>query len=209
MAGTVYHAPVSEPTRTIWSARRKLLGNLIPALFWLPPNVAGVFLIVRSGDPFGPGVWLLLAGLVTGWIALNLFGFFENELMRRELTEFLAPTGLKLDGAEFVGFSTPAHGGVIDAHEDVGMLILDADTLIFVSQTRTVKILRSQVDAVRFRHNVHSLVGLGRWISIEGHLPTGPMRMLIESRAKPTLLRSRKHGTLLKSRLAAWAEAKG
>ena len=61
--------------------------------------------------------------------------------------------------------------GLVDAHEDVGYLLFRGDELLFLSETRTIRILRSQVNSAQFRSNVHSLLGLGRWISIDGKLP--------------------------------------
>ncbi|MFZ4507630.1 MAG: hypothetical protein ACOYON_08045 [Fimbriimonas sp.] len=196
----------SHPQGTIWNARRRALGNLIPFLFWAPPNIAGLVLILRGGDPLGPGLWLMAAGLVTGGIALNIFGFWDSASMRAELAAHLGSMGLDLKEATFVGFASPAHAGLIDAHEDVGFLVLGTD-LTFVSEVRTVTLLRSQIKVVRFRSNIHSLLGLGRWVSVEGTMATGPFRLLIEPREKPTLLANRRFGVELRTRIEAWRQA--
>lgn len=205
MAIRVYHAPVSgTKPQLIWNSQRRLLGNLVPALFWLPPNIAGLFVIVRQSNPLGPGLGLLVLGLVVGWLSLNVFGFWDNTRMRGEMRAFLQKSGVDWSQGIFVGFSTPAHQGLVDAHEDVGYLLFRGDELLFLSETRTIRILRSQVTNARFRSNVHSLLGLGRWISIEGKLPTGPMRMLVEPREHTTLLANRQYGRELLAKIEAW-----
>jgi hypothetical protein len=192
---------------TVWTARRKLMGNLIPALFWLPPALAGVWLILRADQHLGLGLALLGLATVAGWVAMSWFGYFENAKMRRQLERILSADGTPLpDGRIFVGFATPAYSSVLDAHEDVGFLLFDGDAIQFVSETRSVEVYRGQVQRVRYRLNPHSFVFLGRWISVEGSAGDRPIRMMLEPRERRTMWANRRFGRELRQRLDEWAK---
>src|ERR1017187_5391831 len=153
---------------TVWTARRKWLGNLIPALFWFPPAVVGVYLLATKGPSSSLSLWLLVSSTVLGWLAVNFFGFFENKRMRRELEGILKREDRDLTGEHvFVGFASPKYSSMLDAHEDVGFLRILSDRLVFVSEIRTVEIPKSDVTGVGFRANVHTILGLGRWVSVD------------------------------------------
>ena len=190
---------------TVWSTRRKWLGNLIPAVFWLPPAVAGIYQIAAKGQLIGLGLWLLIASTVLGWLAVNFFGFFENAKMRASLERILTTEGKSLAGEKvFVGFATPKYSSMLDAHEDVGFLRILSDKLIFVSESRTIEIQKADVHGVRFRPNVHSVLLLGRWVSVEAKVGDQQIRLLVEPREKPTLLGNRFYGKKLLATLRAW-----
>ena len=192
-------------TATVWTARRRVLGNLIPAFFWLPPAVVGIFLIAVKGQLFGPGLWLLVLSTVLGWLAVNQFGFFENGWMRWQLERILKSDGKELTGElVFVGFATPTYSSMLDAHEDVGFLRILPDRLVFASESRNVEVMKSSVTEVRFRMNVHTLVGLGRWVSVEGKVNDKPIRMLLEPRERPTLLGNLLYSKKLRQKLIDW-----
>jgi len=190
---------------TVWSSRRKWLGNIIPALFWLPPAVVGILLILIKGQLIGPGLWCLVTSTVLGWLAVNQFGFFENAKMRRHLERILETEQRDVKGEKvFAGFATPKYSSMLDAHEDVGFLRILPDRLAFVSETRSVEILKSDVVEVRFRPNVHSILGLGRWISVEGKVGDTSIRLLIEPRERTTLFGNRLYGKQLIAKLREW-----
>jgi hypothetical protein len=58
---------------------------------------------------------------------------------------------------------------------------------------------------VRFRANVHTVIGLGRWISIEGFADGKPIRLLIEPRERPQLLGNLRYSKRLAQRIRRWA----
>lgn len=181
------------------------MGNLVPAFFWFPLAVAGLVTMAVQRDPLGHGLWLLGAATVVGWLALNAFGLFETERMKRQLERILNAKGEPLDGERwFVGFATPKYSSALDPHEDVGFLLLRPGGLRFVSEVREVDVPISAVEAVRFRGNVHSLLGLGRWVSVEGKMDERPIRLLVEPREHKTLLANRKEGARLRKRLEDW-----
>jgi len=192
-------------TATVWTARRKWLGNLIPALFWFPPAAVGVYLLATKGQLIGLGLWLLMASTVLGWLAVNQFGFFENKRMRKNLERILQTEDRDLTGEHvFVGFATPKYSSMLDAHEDVGFLRILSDRLVFVSETRTVEILKGDVTGARFRPNVHTVIGLGRWIGVDAKLGDKPIRLLVEPRERVTLLGNFLFGKTLLKKLRSW-----
>jgi hypothetical protein len=181
------------------------MGNVIPMLFWLPPLAAGLLLMATERRISVAGVSMLVVATVVGWLALNQFGLFNNGKMRRQLERILTADGAKLPSDRaFVGYSSPKYRGVLDAHEDVGFLCFLADRLLFLSETRTVEVMRVEVNSVGFRANPHSLVGLGRWISVDGVRDDKPIRLLIEPRDRKTMLANRRRGKLILSRIKRW-----
>jgi hypothetical protein len=181
------------------------LGNLIPALFWLPPAAIGIYQVIVKDQFIGTGLWLLVLSTILGWLSVNQFGFFENRKMRKQLERILEVDGRTFKGDQFfVGFASPKYSSMLDAHEDVGFLRLMSDRLIFVSETRNVEVMKSDITGIRFRPNVHSVVGLGRWVSIEGKVGEQPIRLLVEPREKTTLFGNRLYGSKLKIKLANW-----
>ena len=194
---------------TVWTPRRKWLGNLIPALFWLPLGAVGLFKMIKKLEAFGPGLWFLIAATALGWLALNQFGLFENFKMKLQLQRILAAKKEFPDGDKFfVGFASPSYSSAIDAHEDVGYLFLLPDSLKFVSETRKVDLARADIKSVRFRTNVHSLLLLGRWVSVEGEIAGKPVRMSIEPRERRTLLQNRRFSKQLRARIQKWIDEK-
>lgn len=190
---------------TVWTSRRKWLGNLIPALFWLPPAIIGVYLIVAKNQLIGPGLWYLVASTILGWLSVNQFGFFENRKMRNHLERILQTEGRDLKGDfVFVGFATPKYSSMLDAHEDVGFLRILPDKLMFVSEMRNIEVLKSDLTGIRFRPNVHTVLGLGRWVSIEGKVGEQSIRLLIEPRERTTLFGNRLYSGKLLAKLAKW-----
>jgi hypothetical protein len=189
---------------TVWTARRKWMGNVIPALFWAPLAVAGVVMLALQGNVFGTGLWLLGAATGVGWIALNQFGLYENDRMRRQLRRILQARNEEVGDAPFVGMATPTYSSMIDPHEDVGFLMFLPDRLRFVSEMRTLELYREQAQKVRFRPNVHTLLGLGRWISIEGVSNGRPIRLLVEPREKRTLLGNIRSSKAFRDRIRRW-----
>jgi hypothetical protein len=177
----VYHAIVPGK---VWTRQRQWMGNVVPTLLFLPGFVAGLALILLTGDLLGPGLWVLVGSFAVGWLAVNAFGLYGNQAMR---TELAARVGLSDSGGEFVGFARPAYRSGLDPHEDVGFLTLASEGVRFVGDSFCVDLPWTAVEQIRLRPNIHSLLGLGGWISIEGHLDGAPVRMLVEPRNHNTL----------------------
>lgn len=181
------------------------MGNLIPLLCMLPFAAFGVYhmLAWHSATPIGVG--FCVAALIVGWLAVNQFGFFGNANLRREIQrQVLAKAGRDASKGIFVGFARPSYLGLLDAHEDLGFLFLDQEKLEYLGELHHVSINRGDVLGARFRGNVHSSLGLGRWVSIKAKHKGKPVRLLVEPREARTLLGNRKRGTELKKQIEAW-----
>jgi hypothetical protein len=177
------------------------MGNVVPLLVWLPFVVGAVLSAARGDDPWTWPVGLLAVGTVLGWLVTNQFGPWQNASMREELHRILEHRHLDLPATvDFVGCATPRYQGLADAHEHVGFLVLKPDELQVIAETETFRVPRDQVREIRFRPNVHSWMGLGRWISVEGE----GFRLNIEPRNRTTLWQNRRESSALLERLEAW-----
>ncbi len=185
----------------VWTTERKILGNLVPFLCALPFAAWGLWTIARDRAVTPAGVGWLAFGTLVGWIALSQFGFWDNSRMRRLLEARVHET----DKRWFVGFASPKFAGVLDAHEDVGFLILGKDVLLFAGDSRRVELPKDCVARVVFRPNVHSAVGLGRWVSVEGVVKGKPVRMLLEPRERSSMLGNLRLSGRLKREIEEWA----
>lgn len=198
----MYHLLV---TPTVWTRRRKWLGNLVPALFWFPLAAFGVYQVAKQGQFLGSGLYFLIGSTLIGWLAINQFGFFENHRMRRQLELILSAQKNEINGEFiFTGFATPKYSSMLDAHEDVGFLKILPDRLLFISELRHLEILKADIVEVGFRPNVHSVLGLGRWVSIDAKSGEKRIRLLVEPREKNTMLASSRFGSRLVARLREW-----
>jgi hypothetical protein len=168
------------------------MANLVPAVFFVPVFALGLSLYFRGMQSLA--VACFAASIVIGVIAVNLFGLFQNAQMRTELEGLRPAAEAKYF---FVGFAKPGSLGVLDPHDDIGWLILRPDKLAFVGERGHYEISASEVRRIRFRRNVHSIFGLGRWICIEGKRDSKDIRMMVEPREHSTLLRNRAEGSRL------------
>lgn len=193
--------PTVEPEQgpPIWTFRRQLIGNLVPLLVAAPFGVVGLLMMYRDGDMLGRGLWMLALSVAVGIIAVNWLGLFENAAIRRAMERRLPPDLSPVRW--FVGATTPSFVGWLDPHEDVGFLWMDATRIGFFGETYRIEIPRAQVTAIRFRPNVHTLIGLGRWISIEAVVDGKPARLKIEPRERRTLLGNRRLGAEIRRKL--------
>ncbi|HVT12165.1 MAG TPA: hypothetical protein VHE55_07850 [Fimbriimonadaceae bacterium] len=189
----------------VWGMGQKWMGNLIPILCMLPFGLVGTLLMVKAHEVTAVGVVLCVLALVVGWLAVNQFGFFGNAKLRREIQrKVLAKAGKDASGGTFVGFARPSYIGLLDAHEDLGFLFVGAESLEYLGEQHQVSVAKADVKGVRFRANVHSLLGLGRWVSIEAIHKGKPVRLLVEPREEATLLGNRKRGTRLRKEIEEW-----
>lgn len=150
----------------------------------------------RTGDMLGKGLLWLAAVPIVGWIAVNFLGLYQNRAMHKEMEMRLRSERPNPPYRRyFVGMATPVFRGILDPHEDVGFLLLQPDKIEFFGERIRVEIARAEVKQIRVRPNVHSLIGLGRWVSIEAEVEGKEARLMVELRQRPTLL-----GNLLMSR---------
>jgi hypothetical protein len=189
----------------VWSSGRKWMGNLLPFLCMLPFAAAGTFLMVRAKEPTVVGILLCVVALVVGWFAVNQFGFFGNEALRRDIQKkVLSKAGKDASSGMFVGFARPSYVGTLDAHEDLGFLFLGSESLEYLGEIHQVSIPRKDVKAVSYRPNIHSALGLGRWVAIDAIHKGKPVRVLVEPREAKTLLGNKQRGAKLKKEIEDW-----
>lgn len=196
---------MSPEPRRIWTTPRKLVGNVIPLLFSLPFLALGIQAAVKDGLT-AKSMIFLGAFLVVGWIGTALFGLagngsLKNEMGRRWHLEHAFSTVEKY----FVGFARPTYKGLLDAHEDIGFLVINDDELEFFGSELNYLMPKSLVKEVRFRANPHTWLGLGRFVSVEGQIDGKAVRMLIEPRESPILIGNLAHSKRLRQRLREWA----
>ncbi len=191
--------------KPIWTLKRQLMGNLVPGLLAAPFAAYGVFEMWRSGDLLGRGLAALVAAAVVGWIALNFLGLYQNRAIHREMEMRLRSERPRPPYRRyFVGMATPAFRGWLDPHEDVGYLMLYPDRIEFFGERHRVVIEREKIVDIRVRPNVHTLVGLGRWVSVEATVDGKPARLLIEIRQRNTLLGNLRMSRTLLKKLRKW-----
>lgn len=210
---------MAAQSKTVWTPFRRAMGNLLPALFAVPPMALGLLQLVRAGQTFGPGLYWVATGPVLGWVAMNFLGLYQNGAMRRHmLREYRAERGEDELEKVFVGMASPSYSSIVDPHEDVGFLVVHEEGVVgtnqpapsalwnieFWGERKKVLLRKDQITAIRFRPNAHTFVGLGGWISIEGVADGKPVRLLIEPREKDTLLGNVRLAKHFKKRLEVW-----
>lgn len=182
----------------VWTHRRRVIGNLLPILCAAPFGILGLVLMYREGALLGRGFAVFSLTPIVGWLAVNWLGLFENGAMRRAMER----RAIHLpDERWFVGAATPTFVGLLDPHEDVGFLWIDDENIGFFGEHLRISIRRASVTSIRFRPNIHSLIGLGRWVSIEAVIDGHPAQLRIEPRERPTLFGNRRLSRAIRDRL--------
>jgi hypothetical protein len=181
------------------------MGNLIPMAAWLPFTGVGIAHLLHDPTHL-ERIWTwLLAGAASAWLMVNFFGLFENQKMQLELRKKLEFRRVKLPSdAVFVGMATPSFSGVLDTHEDVGFLVLGDNEVQFLGEHRRIQIAREEVRRIKFRPNIHTLIGLGGWICIDGITDGKAIRLQIEPRGQSIMLVNVLARRALRGRLLTW-----
>lgn len=194
------------PAARVWTTTKKVLGNVLPIFLASPILVLAALEFGRSGPSTKLIGWIGLF-LAVAWVFLVFLGLIGNGGMRREMGRRLH-IERAFDKTEryFVGFARPAYKSTLDPHEDVGFLLLHPDEIEFYGSELKLVLARSSVTGVCFRPNTHTLVGLGRWVSIEGIVEDRPVRLLIEPRVKATLIGNLMFSRTLLRRIEKWKE---
>ena len=199
---------MSNEKRRIWTAGRRIVGNLIPAFFCLPLFVAGIVVFFDSqAKNLGPSLGLIFGGVAIGWVALNLFGLFGNGEMRQALArQYGREVGRPTGHLVFVGVARPSYRNIWDPHEDIAFLSICADHLEFYGEQLRLDMPRGTITGFRFARNMHSWLLLGRWIVVEGTHSNNPFALYLEPRQHSTLLGNRAYSKALMAELVAWKQ---
>ncbi len=179
-----------------WTTYRKLMSNLVPALVFVPIFSTGIVLFQR--DQSVAAAVCFGSSVVFGLFAVNLLGLFQNRIMRAELKPLVHG---RREPLWFVGIGKPGAVGALDPHEDLGFLLLTQSGVEFIGELSHYQIPYTNIFSVSFSMNAHSLLGLGRWIAIEGRHDGKKFRLLVEPRTHPTLLQNKREGARLAAEL--------
>lgn len=204
-AGTHTGSMMPAMPAPVWTFRRKLVANALPIAVGLP-FLVGAGLTFDPARPTGfPSFGFAVAFPVVTWVALGLLGALGNPRYRQEVARRLdrARPGPKPPLA-FVGFARPGYRGLLDPHEDIGFLLFHPDRLEVFGSVLSATIAKKEVVAVRARPNIHTWVGFGRWISIEGPWDGERSRLLLEPREGLTLFDGLAACRRLHRRILAW-----
>ena len=182
-----------------WSTYRKLMSNLVPALVCVPVFATGLVLFQR--DQRAASVVAFGASVVVGIFAVNLLGLFHNRKMQSELRRLVLG---RSEPYWFVGIAKQGSVSALDPHDDLGFLLISAHGIEYIGETAHYKIPYSHIVNVGYRMNAHSLLGLGRWISINGRHDGKPFQLLFEPRSYPTILQNRKQGAEIVAQLKSF-----
>ncbi|MBX3118009.1 MAG: hypothetical protein KF784_03020 [Fimbriimonadaceae bacterium] len=189
----------------VWTTQRKFMGNFLPALFSLPFGVLGFFAMFRQGQLIGSGLLWFALWPLSAIVLVNFLGLFQNGQMRQLLAKRLsAPLAEPKTASWFVGFARPAFKDLLDPHEDVGFLVLRDDRIEFLGESIQVEIQKRQIHKISFRPNVHTIIGLGGWLSVDGTVDGTRVRLLVEPREKKTLLGNLLLNRRIRKKLRAW-----
>ena len=182
----------------VWNLQRKLIGNVLPVLCGTPFLAIAIWLWVRGLQ--WDAIAAAFASLATSAVSLNWVGLAGNAAMRRVLAARLKPNA---DGV-FVGFSTPGYIDLLDPHEDLGFLQIDGEAVRITGERASFEILRGSELRLSYAFNPHALLGLGRWLVIQGTSAGRPIRILVEPRELRSLRSNRALGVKLRRQLEEW-----
>lgn len=173
------------------------------------PAAYGIAQLMKSRDPLDLKALAWLAGsLGVGWLAVNWLGLFGNRAMRTQLLRRSLEAGESLaDERIFVGIASPTFKSALDAHQDVGFLFLEPSKLRFAGDHESIEIEKKSILNVGLQRNIHSWLGLGGWVTIDGILDGKRIRLNIEPRERDTLLGNRGLRKPLRDRLNKWIAA--
>lgn len=181
------------------------MGNFFPLVVSAPCAVISVISYRADTGFTGKTMYFGIAFVVVAWLCTNFFGYWQNATMRKELGQRIDRERPGMDKTRrFIGFARPRFKGVLDAHEDVGFLIFHPGKLEIYGDHQKIDILVPTITGIRFRGNIHTWVGLGRWISIEGLLDGTPIRLMVEPREKATMFGNLCYSSALRKEIVQW-----
>ena len=168
------------------------MSNLVPALVFVPVFAAGLFLFQQ--DKLPQSVGFFITSIIVGVFAVNLLGLFQNRRMHSELKPMIHG---RTEPNWFVGIGKPGGVGALDPHQDIGFLLLTPACIEYIGETARYTIPYAEIVGVGFKMNAHTLLGLGRWVAVEGKHDGKPFALLVEPRTHPTILQNKKEGARL------------
>jgi len=193
----------------IWTWRRQLTGNILPLIPGLPFLVIGFYTMCHQQKFLGWGLLIFSLGVATTWISLNWLACYASRGLQLEFDIWYQSKIAELPKERyFVGFAQPNYSGILDPHQDIGFLALGESNLIFLGEKFHLSFPKSTIKEVKFKWNPHSIVGLGRWICVQGTSDSMDFHLKIEPRSESTLLADKRASSILRNRIQNWAANK-
>lgn len=162
------------------------MSNLVPLLIVPPLSLLAIWLEKSVSLWAGLTVWAILPFAL--WLSINYFGLFQNEKMKRELSN-KKPSGLY---SVFCGFRRPYTSLYLHPHEDIGWFVVTNDYVEFIGDKLNYKLSKNEITAIRLIPNINTLLFFGGWVCIEAWSEGKRLRMLIEPRENHTMIANRK-----------------
>lgn len=188
-----------------WSDFRKWMSNVLPLAACVPFPIAGYYF-----DSQGKALISIIcyaATLPALWLGINFLALFQNSQLKTALRRKLEAVHPEQMGkAVFAGFSRPNAASGIHLHEDVGWVMMDDDAIRFLGERSQYDLSKQMVKNVRFGANWNTLLGLGRWVIVEGTESGKRIQMRFEPRERPTMLANLFYGKTLLNRIREWAK---
>lgn len=197
------------PAAKKWNLMRKTVGNVVPLALAFPLALV-VGQHVAMGEITMTTVYYGIGFLVALWLATALLGNIGHAGIRKSLAAAMnARAPFDKSRRIFVGFSTAKYKNILDAHEDVGYLVLRPEALEFFGTHHNPTISKSRVTSISFKRNAHTLVGFGGWIVIQADFAGKKAPIYIEPREKATLFGNARYRKRLKIELEQWKREAG
>lgn len=174
----------------VWNRKRKWMGNIIPALPFGGLYTAGVFIALFAPRSIQ---WVILPiailSLVSGWFAIDRYGFWETQKMRKELESALKERGIEIEPSDrWVGISWKGGTSPLDAHLDVGFLRMTPMGVKVFGELSTYEFTWEAMTHLGWTIGIHSTMGLGGWCTVQYNTEEGNKTLKFEVREQPTML---------------------
>ena len=197
------------PVGKKWNVWRKTVGNVIPLIF-AAPFALFIGEHVAMGTISMETVYLGIGFVVTLWVATAILGNIGHIGLRSALITALNKRD-PFDKSKryLVGFSTSKYKNILDAHEDVGILVLRSEALEFFGTSLNPTIPKSRIEKIYYKRNPHTLAGFGGWIVIEADFAGKKAPIYVEPREKLTLFQNGLFRKTLKGELEKWKQEAG
>ncbi len=166
------------------------MGNIIPALpFGFLYTLGVIFALFAPKDLQWVSVPAVVLALVSGWWAIDRYGFWETQKMRVELEELLNGRGISIESSDrWVGISWRGGTSPLDAHLDVGFLRMTSSGVKVFGELGTYEFTWESMTHLGWTFGIHSIIGLGGWCTVKYVTEEGDKTLKFEVRELPTML---------------------
>lgn len=194
-----------EKESRVWTRYRQWMGNLIPMGLALVTAFTVAFAAKFVLEDLAYWAAIVTVTLVVTILSVNRFGLFQNEQMKRETLAALAKQSSSIPTQRhFVGIARPGFVGPLDPHQDVGFLWWDEERMYFRSAVNSITVTRMNVSRTALSANIHSLIGLGGWVSVTAKMGSTDQSFFFELRDAQVLFKNNRQRKVIFRELLAW-----